>query len=102
MVALVAALDRPPTDREGWRQVGTSYDELTAAIDDGVADITGRSDLDRRLDRFLLLTGIAVDDGAAGQLLVADNRAVEAAAVGRDLLLALDQPGCVVPQPADV
>lgn len=96
---VTAGLEPPPIDRDGWRFIAIQHAQLATAIE--AEDAASRERLEpdvlRRVDRFMLLVGLAVEDGNAGRLLPAASRATDAAAVGRDLVGALDRDGCAVP-----
>lgn len=96
---LTVGLEPPPIDGDGWRLIAVQHAQLATAIEaeDGASGERLDPDVLRRFDRFMLLVGLAVEDGIAGRLLPAASRAVDAAAVGRDLVAALGRDGCSVP-----
>jgi hypothetical protein len=96
VAAATTDLEVPPTDVAAWAAVGKQLDRVDAAG----AEVDLTADGARRLDRFQLLAGLAVQGGLAGEQLPASARAVEAAAVGRDLVDFLAVPTCTVSDPS--
>ncbi len=92
VAAITTQLEIPPISAEQWPELVGHVDAVQRTADS--VELT--TEVRRRIDRFVLLTGLAVDLGTNGQQLTAASRASEASAVGHELVDYLALDNCVI------